>query len=246
MRRTLLQWIAGISVVQTDAAPVANRRAGFHPAPLLCALALLNVASAARQPSYGGELRIETRAVINVLDPSASPEDPVALGALRQLAPLVFETYVRLDERGQPQPWLATSWTHDPAHKLWVFQLRKGLKFHDGSAYSPAGNTFSVGDEYPIEWILADLANPRNAVSLKTQDGALVGTGPFRIARRANFGRSSQACRSNRRVTATAREATGTVQWTADRNSAEAFLALPLMRAGHLSGVLFAGTSLRE
>lgn len=47
-------------------------------------------------------------------------------------------------------------------------------------------------------------------------------------------------------VRATGRQATGTVQWTADRNSAEAFLALPLLRAGRLGGVLFAGTSLRE
>jgi nitrogen fixation/metabolism regulation signal transduction histidine kinase len=47
-------------------------------------------------------------------------------------------------------------------------------------------------------------------------------------------------------VRATGHEATGAVQWNADRNSAEAFLALPLIRAGSLSGVLFAGTSLRE
>ncbi len=47
-------------------------------------------------------------------------------------------------------------------------------------------------------------------------------------------------------VRATGRQATGTVQWTADRNSSEAFLALPLLRDGRLGGVLFAGTSLRE
>ncbi len=47
-------------------------------------------------------------------------------------------------------------------------------------------------------------------------------------------------------VRATGRQATATVQWTADRNSSEAFLALPLLRDGRLGGVLFAGTSLRE
>jgi len=41
-------------------------------------------------------------------------------------------------------------------------------------------------------------------------------------------------------------KATGVVQWTGDRASSEAFLALPLMRAGTLMGVLLAGTSLRE
>lgn len=47
-------------------------------------------------------------------------------------------------------------------------------------------------------------------------------------------------------VRATGRESTATVQWTSDRNSAEALLALPLLRGGRLNGVLFAGTSLRE
>jgi signal transduction histidine kinase len=42
------------------------------------------------------------------------------------------------------------------------------------------------------------------------------------------------------------KQATGTVQWGPDRSSAEAFLALPLLRGHTLSGVLFAGTSLRE
>ena len=39
-------------------------------------------------------------------------------------------------------------------------------------------------------------------------------------------------------------EATGTVQWTADRAGSEAFLAMPMTRAGTLTGVLLAGTSL--
>ncbi len=40
--------------------------------------------------------------------------------------------------------------------------------------------------------------------------------------------------------------ATGVVQWTADRASAEGFAAFPIMRAGGLAGVLLAGTSLQE
>ena len=39
-------------------------------------------------------------------------------------------------------------------------------------------------------------------------------------------------------------EATGTVQWTAARSSAEAFLAFPLQHRGQIAGVLLAGTSL--
>jgi len=39
-------------------------------------------------------------------------------------------------------------------------------------------------------------------------------------------------------------QATGTVQWTRARSSAEAFLAFPLRRRGGIAGVLLAGTSL--
>ncbi len=41
-------------------------------------------------------------------------------------------------------------------------------------------------------------------------------------------------------------ESTATVQWTPQRSSAEAFLALPLSQRDQLMGVLLAGTSLRE
>jgi two-component system nitrogen regulation sensor histidine kinase NtrY len=47
-------------------------------------------------------------------------------------------------------------------------------------------------------------------------------------------------------VKQTGGRATGAVQWTADRSSAEAFAGIPLKRRGRLLGVLFAGTSLRE
>ena len=45
-------------------------------------------------------------------------------------------------------------------------------------------------------------------------------------------------------VRSTNGEVTGSVQWTSDRRSSEAFLALPIIRAGSLAGVLLAGTSL--
>lgn len=45
-------------------------------------------------------------------------------------------------------------------------------------------------------------------------------------------------------VERTGRPASGSVEWTADRSSSEAFAALPLMRRGKIAGVLLAGTSL--
>jgi peptide/nickel transport system substrate-binding protein len=158
MRPTILRWIAAVSAVAGAAAAL----------------------EAARRPHYGGELRIEMRAAIPTLDPSVTPDDPAALGAQRQWTPLVFETLVKLDDRGEPQPWLATSWTHDRARKVWVFEPRKNVKLHDGSVWSPGA--IEMPDDRPIEEILRDLASPRSAVVVKSDDGMLLGTGPFRIA----------------------------------------------------------------
>jgi ABC-type transport system substrate-binding protein len=146
-------------------------------------LALAVGLEAARRPHYGGELRVEMRAAIPSLDPAVVPDDPAALGAQRQWMPFVFETLVSLDDHGRPQPRLATSWTHDAARKAWIFQARKNVKLHDGSIWSPPGGSITVSDDRPIEQILRELAGARSAVAMKAEDGSLLGTGPFRIAR---------------------------------------------------------------
>ena len=146
-------------------------------------LALAAGLEAARRPHYGGELRVEMRAAMASLDPGAVSDDPAVLGAQRQWTPLVFETLFRLDDHGRPQPWLATSWTHDVARKAWIFQTRKNVKLHDGSVWSPPDGSIAVPDDRPIEQILRELAGARSAVTVKAEDGSLLGTGPFRIAR---------------------------------------------------------------
>ncbi len=143
----------------------------------------MGVLDAARRPRYGGELRVEMRATLKTLDPAEFPEDPAALAAQRLWQPAVFETLVRLDDHGQPQPWLATSWTHDLARKSWIFTPRKDVKFQDGSSWSPAGGAISFPDDRPIDQILRELAGARNAITMRAADGTLLGTGPYRIAK---------------------------------------------------------------
>ncbi len=156
MKRTASRWIAGAS-------------------------AILVVASmdAARRPRYGGELRIETRAMPRTLDPAELQAQE--LGETPWLAGAVFETLVRLDDRGDPQPWLAASWTHDTQRKCWIFTPRASVLLHNGATWSPAPIT--IADEKPIEQILRDLSRPRNAIVIRGADGSLIGTGPFKIAR---------------------------------------------------------------
>ena len=161
MRRTVSRWIAAGNAI----------------------LALAAAVEAARRPRYGGELRVEIRAAITNLEPRAGSEDSVALGAQRQWMPLVFENLVRLDDRGRPLPWLATSWTHDTARKTWVFQARRNVKLHDGSTWSPPSGSIAIPDDRTIEQILRELAGAQSAVVVKAEDGSLLGTGPFRLAR---------------------------------------------------------------
>ncbi len=159
-----------------------RRIASRHVAAISCLLFLLPL-RAARRPRYGGSLRIETRAVFNKLDPSVTAGDVFTEARRQNILGQVFETLVRLDERGDPQPLLATAWVHDAAHKRWIFTPRDNVVFHDGARWSPPGGVVVDDDDgRPIDEILRSLADPRNAISAKSADGALVGTGPFRIA----------------------------------------------------------------
>jgi peptide/nickel transport system substrate-binding protein len=68
--------------------------------------------------------------------PDAS--DPAAYWDMARVLTLVAETLVRVDAEDRPQPGLATAWQHDSAMRHWELTLRPGVKFHDGSAASPA------------------------------------------------------------------------------------------------------------
>ncbi len=146
------------------------RRTLYRSIAAISALAAVISAPAARRARYGGGVRVEIAQVMQ-LDP-AEPK----------LSGLVFETLVRLDERGKPQPWLAMSWTHDQAHKRWIFTPRPNVTLHNGMTWQPSEASLSFPDDRPIERTLAELSRPRNAIAIRTPDGALVGTGPFAIA----------------------------------------------------------------
>ena len=63
--------------------------------------------------------------------------DPLKVGvydtSANTAAAAIFDTLVTLDDKGQPQPKLAMSWTHSEDYKIWTFKLRPGVKFHDGT-----------------------------------------------------------------------------------------------------------------
>src|ERR1035437_6843011 len=66
--------------------------------------------------------------------------DPLKVGVFdtsaETAAAAIFDTLVALDDKGQPVPKLALSWTHSDDYKTWTFKLRPGVKFHDGTPYN--------------------------------------------------------------------------------------------------------------
>ncbi len=111
----------------------------------------------------------------------------------------MFETLVTLDDRGRLQPALATSWQAAPGNQRWQFWLRRGVKFHDGSpltaeavaaalrSANPDWNVSPAADSVVVERdsgdpdLAARAAQPRNAITKRSEGGTLIGTGPFHI-----------------------------------------------------------------
>ncbi len=86
--------------------------------------------SLAAQPKYGGHLKV----VIGLNPPTLDPHfvrDMVTAGVIGQ----IYEGLVFATPEMKYVPSLATSWENtDP--KTWIFKLRKGVKFHDGTPFN--------------------------------------------------------------------------------------------------------------
>jgi MarR-like DNA-binding transcriptional regulator SgrR of sgrS sRNA len=61
-----------------------------------------------------------------------------------------------------------------------VFTSRPNVILHSGAPWEPG--VLSAPDDRPIEEILRRLSHPRHAIAVRTPEGQLVGTGPFRVA----------------------------------------------------------------
>jgi peptide/nickel transport system substrate-binding protein len=66
--------------------------------------------------------------------------DPLKVGvfdtAAQTAAAAIFDTLTYLDDKGEPQPKLALSWTHSDDYKTWTYKLRPDVKFHDGTPFN--------------------------------------------------------------------------------------------------------------
>jgi len=72
--------------------------------------------------------------------------DPHAIASLYQtrVVSQVYDPLVQRDEKFQPAPALALSWTPLPDGKGWRFKLRPNVRFHDGTPFTADDVVFSV------------------------------------------------------------------------------------------------------
>jgi len=154
-------------------------------------------ARAETRPQYGGTLRIATRDALMSLDPSQELTDS---STQANIARLIFDTMVTLDQRGHMQPGLAISWKASPDNREWRLPLRSGIRFHDGStltaeiaaaslrAANPSWHVAAAGDSIVIDLqdsdpeLPAELGLTRNAIAKRDANNVPSGTGAFRIA----------------------------------------------------------------
>lgn len=88
-----------------------------------------NDGSGAAAPSFGGTIVLSSRGGPKTFNPIVENESSSS-----EFTGLIFQGLTDLNPRtGLPRPALAESWTVDSSGKIYVFKLRKGLRFNDGT-----------------------------------------------------------------------------------------------------------------
>ena len=105
-----------------------NRRHFLLSSAAVAALGIHAPAFAQAAPQQGGTLRVALDQSVSVLHPLLSRVNPEYLAA-----ELLYSGLTRLSQDMQAEPDLATEWSANDDLTEWVFTLRPGLKFHDGS-----------------------------------------------------------------------------------------------------------------
>jgi peptide/nickel transport system substrate-binding protein len=114
-----------------------------------------NASSGASSAPKADVLKVVQQGGFTTLDPRSSSSQEVFLMA-NMYEPLLYKNPAGSKE--DFRPGLATSWTVSPDAKTWTFQLRKGVKFHDGQPFNAAAVKSSIeatkklGQGYAYLW----------------------------------------------------------------------------------------------
>src|SRR6267142_7238180 len=113
--------------------------------------------AAAGKPTYGGTLTFALENDVSNLDPMLS-----GLFVDRNIHYAMYDSLVRVSPKGEILPWLAEKWTTSADGKTITFNLRQGVKYHDGTAFDAAS----------VKWNIERYKTGKG--SLRTGDLALV------------------------------------------------------------------------
>ncbi|MBR0701847.1 ABC transporter substrate-binding protein [Bradyrhizobium diazoefficiens] len=114
----------------TKIAAAARKHA---PIFLVAAFGILPLAEPAQAQKSGGSITVGQELDIPGFDPL---KVGVYDTSTNTAAAAIFDTLTTLDDKGEPAPKLAVSWTHSDDYKSWTFKLREGVKFHDGTPFN--------------------------------------------------------------------------------------------------------------
>src|SRR2546425_10369827 len=111
----------------------------------------------AAKPVYGGTVTFGLENDVSNLDPMLS-----GLFVNRNIHYAMYDPLVRVSPKGDILPWLAEKWTTSADGKAVTFNLRQGVKYHDGTAFDAAS----------VKWNIERYINTKG--SLRTADLASV------------------------------------------------------------------------
>ncbi len=102
------------------------------------ALALAQVTLSLATPAAAQTLRMGVGAQVTSVDPHYHNISPNSA-----FATTIFDTLLEMDARARPVPHLALRW-HPVAPDAWEIELRQGVRFHNGSAFTAEDVAFTV------------------------------------------------------------------------------------------------------
>jgi len=145
-------------------------RIKFAPWIIISVLILGLASQAAAQPVYGGTLMVGLADDPPQLDPHLTTSN-----ASRTILHNIFATLVEINESLQIVPGLAESWTISPDGLTYTFQLRPGVRFHDGTPVDAEAVSFNfarmrnptVGSPRASELVFVDTVTVTGELSLQ-------------------------------------------------------------------------------
>lgn len=160
-----------------------DRRALFASGAAAALLAATGV-SAGPLPRRGGKLRLALSGA------TRSDDWQHGQGLFMQVARLglVFETLTEIAADGTLRGALATSWSQSDDARVWTFQLRESVKFHDGAPFSAKDVVHSLSGLGDVRAVGAD----RVDITLAEPDASL----PFTLGQPVHIIRPAHAPQS--------------------------------------------------